>query len=358
MELRYFVLRRILLLIPTVIGITVLVFILLRSFPDSLLVSAYINPHSSLPRAEQIKIAEEQLGLNLPAPVQYFYYLSNLLKGDWGFVTKPFPGPVLLGIELFMPNTVQLAIFAATLSILLAIPIGTYIGARPNSLADQTGRIFSLVGYAMPPFVLGILLILAFGQGVSNWPGAVLPFNGVVSVPTPVPSWLYNEATGYIVSSPTHLVFFDALIHGNLAVARSAFLHLILPVLTLTYTILAGLLRFIRAGMVDATNQEYVKTARSKGVPENMVIKRHIRKNALIPTITVMGLLIAALLSGVVVIEILFTYHGLGWFAVTTTLDNQIYGVLDTTLVFGLILVFANLVVDIVYAFMDPRIRY
>ncbi|HKJ96630.1 MAG TPA: ABC transporter permease [Thermoplasmataceae archaeon] len=358
MELRYFVLRRVLLIIPTVIGITVLVFILLRSFPDSLLVSAYINPHSTLPRQEQIQIAKEQLGLNLPVPVQYFYYISNLLKGNWGFVTKPFPGPVLLGIELFMPNSIQLAIFSSILSILLAIPIGTYIGSRPNTFADQAGRVFSLVGYAMPPFVLGILLILAFGQGVSNWGGAVLPFNGVVNVPTPVPHWLLNQETGFIISSPTHLVFFDALIHGNLGIAWSAFLHLILPVVTLTYTILAGLLRFIRAGMVDATNQEYVKTARSKGVPEGMIIKRHIRRNALIPTITVMGLLIAALLSGVVVIEILFTYHGLGWFAVTATLDNQIYGVLDTTLVFGLILVFANLIVDIVYAFMDPRIRY
>ncbi|AKA48154.1 hypothetical protein IX51_02505 [uncultured archaeon] len=358
MELRYFVLRRVLLIIPTVIGITVLVFILLRSFPDSLLVSAYINPHSTLPRQEQIQIAKEQLGLNLPVPVQYFYYISNLLKGNWGFVTKPFPGPVLLGIELFMPNSIQLAIFSSILSILLAIPIGTYIGSRPNTFADQAGRVFSLVGYAMPPFVLGILLILAFGQGVSNWGGAVLPFNGVVNVPTPVPHWLLNQETGFIISSPTHLVFFDALIHGDPRVAWSAFLHLVLPVVTLTYTILAGLLRFIRAGMVDATNQEYVKTARSKGVPEGMIIKRHIRRNALIPTITVMGLLIAALLSGVVVIEILFTYHGLGWFAVTATLDNQIYGVLDTTLVFGLILVFANLIVDIVYAFMDPRIRY
>lgn len=350
MELKYFVLRRVLLLIPTVIGITVFVFILMRSFPDQLLVSGYINPHSTLPRATQIKIAEEQLGLNLPPPVQYFYYIANLFKGDWGFVTKPVPMAVLAGIELFLPNTVQLAIFAAILSIIISIPLGTFIGSRPNSVADQVGRAFSLVGYAMPQFVLGIFLIIVFL--------GVLPSYGIVNVPIPPPGWLINQQTGYIVSSPTHLVFFDALIHGNLTIAWSAFLHLILPVVTLTYAILAGLLRFIRAGMVDATNQEYVKTARSKGVPEGLIIKRHIRRNAMIPTITVMGLLIAALLSGVVIIEILFQYHGIGWFTVQATLNNQIYGVMDTTLVFGLILVSANLIVDIVYAFMDPRIRY
>lgn len=350
MELKYFVLRRVLLIVPTIIGITVFVFILMRSFPDNLLVSGYINPHSSLPRATQIKIAEEQLGLNLPPPVQYFYYIANLFKGDWGFVTKPVPMPVLTGIELFLPNTVQLTIFASILSIIISIPLGTFIGSRPNSISDQVGRAFSLVGYAMPQFVLGIfLIIVTLG---------VLPSYGIVNVPIPPPGWLINQQTGYIVSSPTHLVFFDALIHGNLSIAASAFIHLILPVITLTYAILAGLLRFIRAGMVDATNQEYVKTARSKGVPEGMVIKRHIRKNALIPTITVMGLLIAALLSGVVIIEILFQYHGIGWFTVQATLNNQIYGVMDTTLVFGFILVSANLLVDIVYAFMDPRIRY
>ncbi len=358
MELKYFVLRRVLLIIPTIIGVSIFVFILIRSFPDALLVSGFLNPHSSLPKAEQIKIAEEQLGLNLPPPVQYFYYMANLFKGNWGFVTKPFPAPVLLAIELFLPNTVQLAIFTAILSIAIAIPLGTYIGARPNTFTDQGFRVFSLVGYGMPPFVFAYILLLYLGQGLGGWFGAVFPLQGIVAVPNPIPGWLYNQATGFIISSPTHLVFFDALIHGDPGIAWSAFMHLVLPVLSLTYAILAGLLRFMRAGMVDATNQEYVKTARSKGVPEGLVIKRHIRKNALIPTITVMGLLIAFLLSGVVVIELVFQYHGIGWFTVQATLDNQIYGVLDTTLVFGMILVIANLLVDIVYAFMDPRIRY
>lgn len=359
MELKYFVLRRVLLIIPTIIGITVFTFILLRSFPDSLLVSSFINPHSQVPKAVQIANAKAQLGLNLPAPIQYFYYMANLFKGDWGFVTKPFPISVLAGISLFMPNTIQLAIFTVILSILISIPLGTFIGSRPNTAADQAGRVFSLVGYAMPQFVLGIFLIVAFGTGLSRI--GFLPFSGIISsssVSIPPPAWLYNQQTGFLISSPTHLVIFDAIIHGDFGLAWNGFLHVILPVLALTYTVLAALIRFIRAGMVDATNQEYVKTARSKGVPEGMVIRRHIRKNALIPTITVMGLVIAGLLSGAVAIEILFSYYGLGWFTVQTVLNNQIYGVMDTTLVFGIILVIANLVVDIVYAFMDPRIRY
>ena len=131
-----------------------------------------------------------------------------------------------------------------------------------------------------------------------------------------------------------------------------------LPVVTITYGILAGILRFIRAGMVDAAGQEFIKTARAKGVPERLVIKKHIRKNALLPTVTVLGLLISGLLGGVVTVEIVFNYLGIGYLAVNFALQTQVWGILALTFVFGLILMITNLVVDVVYAFLDPRIRY
>lgn len=356
MELKYFILRRVLLMIPTILGLTILVFFLLRLIPNALLVSQLINPHSTLPRVVQEKLAEQQLGLNYPMPLQYFFYINNLLHGNWGYMTTTiFSGPVLTGIEEFFPNTLQLVIFTMILSIVISIPIGTYIGARPNSAADHIGRIVSLVGYAIPVFWFALIL-----QMVAIHFDPTFPINGMYSysvVPYPPPSWL-AETGSLSVSNPTHMVLFDALIHGNLAIAWSAFLHLILPVLALTFAVLAGILRFIRAGMVDAANQEYVKTARAKGVPEKLVIKGHIRKNALIPTVTVMGLLIAGLLSGVPLIEVVFGYYGIGLFGVNAALTFQIFGVMDTTLVFGFVLMFANLIVDIVYGFMDPRIRY
>ena len=371
MELRYFIIRRLLLMIPTILGLTILVFFLLRLLPNSQLIQSYVPPNTPPAfRAQAEQKAIELLGLNHPAYIQYFYYLSNLFHGDWGFMKSAmYTGSVLHGISLYFPNTLQLAVFSIIVSVIIAIPLGTYIGARPNSAADQVGRVFSLVGYAMPAFWLALLLQVVFGKGSLPWFGAVFPLDGTFSqslIGIPPPTWLVQGGTGGIlVSSPTHLILIDSLIHGDFAIAWSSFLHLILPVLTLPYTLLAGILRFLRAGMVDSANQEYVKTARSKGVPESLVIKRHMRRNALLPTITVLGLLFATLLGGVVLVEIVFNYPGIGMLGVNAALGSiggtaspQIYGVMGITLIFGLILIIANLVVDVIYALLDPRIRY
>ncbi|MGC8609272.1 MAG: ABC transporter permease, partial [Thermoplasmata archaeon] len=199
------------------------------------------------------------------------------------------------------------------------------------------------------------------GKGVFNYPLAIFPISGTFNpadIPFPPPSWLVSPSSGVVLSEPTHMILFDAMIHGDWAIAESAFLHLILPVVTLTYGVLAGIIRFLRAGMMDNRNQEYVKTARAKGVPEKTIIKKHIRKNAIIPTVTVLGLLFASLLGGVVLIEDVFDYPGMGLLGVNAVTSYSIYGVMGVTLVFGLVLVTANLIVDIVYAFLDPRIRY
>lgn len=360
MELRYFIIRRVLLMIPTIFGLTILVFLLIRSLPDALLVQGYVNPRSAVPIPVQIERAKIALGLNFPAPVQYFFYLSNLLHGDWGYMSvNMFKGPVLKAIEIYFPNTFQIVIFSIILSIVIAIPLGTYIGARPNSAADQIGRVFSLSGYAMPAFWLALLLQVLFAS--------YLPishqFDATLFIPFP-PNWAVDPQYGIIFSSPTHVLFIDALLHGDFALAWSVLEHLILPVLTLTYGILAGILRFLRAGMVDASNSEYVKTARSKGVPEKIVIRKHIRKNAMLPTITVLGLLFVALLGGVVLIEYVFAYPGIGLLGAEAAGAAgeggaiSLYGVMGVTLIFGLMLIVANLVVDIIYAFLDPRIRY
>ena len=360
MELRYFIIRRLLLLIPTLLGLVLLVFFLLRMFPDTYLVARFVNPKSPVPISVQYANAKAALGLNYPIFIQYFFYLKALFTGQWGTMsTSIYTGSVLKGIELYFPATIQLALFATILSVVIAIPVGTYIGARPNSVADQTGRVFSLAFYAMPVFLLGLLLQLLFGKNViAGNPLGVLPiagkfsFNAVGAIPPP---W-FDPSTG--LTGPTHLPLFDALIHGDWKLAYSSFIYLILPVVTLTLSLLAAILRFIRAGMVDASNQEYVKTARSKGVPENLVIKRHVRKNALIPTVTVLGLLFAGLLGGVVVVETVFNYYGMGILALNAVINVAIYGVLGTTFVFGVTLMAANLIVDIAYAFIDPRIRY
>lgn len=356
MELRYFILRRVLLLIPTMLGLTVLMFILIEAVPQILLTTPYITPHSPLPVLVQEHNALKLLGLNYPPPVAYLFYLDRLLHGNLGLMSlQGYPNSVSAAIIEALPNTIQLAVFASILSIIIAIPLGTYIGARPNSVADQAGRVFSLTGYAMPIFWLGLLLQIGLSKNViPGNPFGLFPISGSFNpVLAPPSSWFVN---GYTL--PTHLVVIDSLIHGDFPLFVDALAHLVLPVLTLTYAILAGILRFMRAGMVDASSQEYVKTARSKGVPERLVIKKHIRKNAMIPTITVMGLLVAGLLGGVVLVEYVFTYPGMGYLTTLGVLSYQVWEVMGTTLVFGIILILANLIVDVTYALTDPRIRY
>lgn len=361
MELKYYVIRRLLVLIPTLLGLLLLTFILLDALPQSFLLEQFVN--HKLPVSQQIiekNQARITLGLNLPVPEQFLIYVNNLIHGNWGFMYPNsegygsyYSGPVLAGIIEYFPVTLEIAIFTVIFSILLAIPLGTYIGSKPNSISDQVGRVFSLSGYAMPVFFLALLAQIALnpyfpsfitGQGYPSYTHL---------------SWIKN-ISGTEVSTPTHMLVFDALLHGDFSLAAVAFGHLVLPVLVLSYGLLAGLLRFIRAGMVDASNQEYVKTARAKGVPEKQVLRKHIRKNALLPSITVFGIVFSSLLGGVVVIEEIFDLNGLGRFALSTVAGGyiQFFGTLGTTLFFGILLVTANLIVDVLYALMDPRIRY
>lgn len=355
MELRFYIIRRLLVLIPTVLGLTLLMFLLEAMIPNYLLEIPYYNPHSQIPMSVQLHNAELLLGLNLPLPLRYFKYLWLLLHGNLGIISlASYPSQVSAAIVQAFPNTIQLALFATALAMAIAIPLGTYIGARPNTAVDQVGRIFSLSGYAMPAFWLALMLQIVFGKNViPGNPAGIFPLSGSVPVLPTMPAWFHNGVT-----SPTHIPILDAVIHGDWTFAGGALMHVVLPTLTLTYTILAGVLRFVRAGMVDSSYQEYVKTARAKGVPESDVIKRHIRRNALIPTITVMGLLFAGLLGGAVLTETVFTYPGIGLLSVNSALNYQIYGVIGTTLVFGIILMIVNLIVDVVYALIDPRIRY
>ncbi len=355
MELRFYIVRRILVLIPTLLGLTLLMFILLAMIPPALLEIPYYNPRSGVPREVQLHNAALLLGLNLPLPLRFFKYVWLLLHGNLGIMNLAgYPSSVAQAILQAFPNTIQLALFSTILALAIAVPLGTYIGARPNTPVDQAGRIFSLSGYAMPAFWLALMLQIVLGRNViPGNPFGVFPISGSVPDVAVAPSFFVNGVT-----YPTHIPIFDALMHADWSYAWGSFMHVVLPTLTLTYGILAGVLRFIRAGMVDSTYQEYVKTARAKGVPEKDVIRIHIRKNALIPAITVMGLLFAGLLGGAVLTETVFDYNGIGLLSVLAATSYQIYAVIGTTLVFGIVLMFANLIVDVVYALIDPRIRY
>jgi ABC-type dipeptide/oligopeptide/nickel transport system permease component len=347
MKLRYYIARRLILVVPTLIGLTLIVFALTHVGGNSRLISEYINPHSAVPIATQEAVLTQKFHLNDPLIVQYFYWLSAFFQGNWGYTNTPiYDGTVTGAISLFFPNTLVLAVIATALVGLLGIPLGVWSAVRKDSLFDQSTRVVSFIGYSVPLYWLALILIIAFAR--------VLPASGNVSV-TLVGglSWYSNG-----VSYPTHILLIDSLLHGRINIFENAFLHLILPVITLTYGFMASILRVMRSSMQDTLGQDFVRTARAKGLPEGVVINVHARRNALVPVFTLLGYTIASLLGGVVLVETVFNYLGIGYWTTQALLAGDVGGIMGAVVVFGLTFIVANLAVDILYGYLDPRIRY
>jgi len=351
MKLWVYIVRRLIILIPTLIGLTLLVFVIVHLQGNNLLLAQYLNPKLTGPAKEQqLQALIERFHLNEPIYVQYFYWLYQIIMGDWGYTNTPiYSGPVTTAIALFLPNTIMLAIFSAILVWLIGIPLGIYSAVNRDSIGDHTIRVSSFTLYAMPIYLIAIMLIIVFGVYLR-----ILPFNG------PVNPLLVAELDWYKngISYPTHILLLDALIHGNWIVALDALLHLILPALTLALAIMASLIRILRASMLEVLEQDYIRLARSKGIPEKVVINLHARRNALLPVATSFGYTVAYLLGGAVIIEAVFNFPGIGYWTTQALIANDVGGIMAATLLFGLILVFTTLILDILYAFIDPRIRY
>lgn len=339
------------LLIPTLIGLTFIVFILVHVSGNDLLLAEYISPKLT-GAARQILVQKltVEFHLNQPIYVQYFYWLWQLLHGNWGVTnTLIFSGQVTTAIALFLPNTIMISVVASILIWVIGVPLGVFSAVNRDSPADHTLRIGSFTLYAMPIYLIGIVLILLLGVWLK-----ILPFSGVVNpVAVANVSWYVNG-----ISYPTHIILIDAILHGAWGIAGDAFLHLILPSVTLALAIVASMIRILRSSMLEVLDQDYIRLARSKGISERSVINLHARKNALLPVITLFGYTVAGLLGGAVVVETIFNYPGIGYWTTQALLSSDVGGIMAATLLFGLILVFANLIVDLVYALVDPRIRY
>jgi len=348
-----YVVRRLLILIPTLLGLTFLMFILTHAGGTHILIAEYLNPRlpeTAKNAATQAIITRFHLGD--PIYVQYFYWLWPVLQGDLGFTITPIPLPVTTAIALFMPNTLMLTIVASALTWILAVPIGVYSAVRRDSVLDQGVRVSSFTLYSMPIFLIGFILLVGLGiyiqPAIGNVNPALLPqLRGT--------SWFDSTIS---VSYPTHILFFDAALHGYWNVAWDALVHALLPGLSLTLALLAGIIRILRASMLEVLDQDYIRLARAKGVPERFVNNLHARKNALLPTVTTFGYLVAGLLGGAVVIEYLFNYKGIGWWTTQAFYAQDVGAIMGSTFVFGIILVFTTLLLDVLYALLDPRIRY
>jgi len=353
LKLWVYVVRRLILLIPTLIGLTFLVFALEHAGGTSLFLAAYIDPHlTGTARQQLVDELTTKFHLNDPVYVQYLYWLAAILQGDWGTSTT-IRQPVATGFLWFMPNTIMLTAIASLLTWVISVPIGVYSAARRDSILDQGVRVATFTLYSMPIFLIGFALFFTLGTA---W--GVLPaqFNiDLILLPT-IPSAWFDHTNS--VSYPTHILALDAFLHGDWAIAWNAFLHVILPAVSLALALLAGIIRILRASMLEVLEQDYVRLARAKGVPERVVQNFHAKKNALLPTVTSYGYLVSGLFGGAVVIEDIFTFKGIGWWTTRAFLTDDVGVVMGSTLVFGLILVTTTLLLDLLYAFLDPRIRY
>lgn len=326
--------RRLIGAIPVLIGISFLVFLLMHIAPGdpvTLLLGEDATP-------EEITRIRHEWGLDRPILVQYGDFISRAVRGDFGRSLR-FGDPVISLVFERLPATVELAATSLLVAVLISVPIGVYSAIKHDSLLDHSGMAFALIGVSLPNFWLGIMLIFFLGGQLN-----LLPVAGRIDY-------------GITVEPITRLYLIDSLLTGNLAGFWSALRHLLMPAVTLGTSLAAIVTRITRSSILEVMRQDYITTARAKGLSERSVIWRHTLRNAMITIVTILGLQLGALLSGSVITETVFSYPGIG------DLLIQAISLRDYQLAQGLILFFAmmyfvvNLAVDFVYMLVDPRIK-
>ncbi len=329
-----YILRRVVQMIPVLIGVTFFAYamLLLTGDPASALAGEHASP-------EMRQALRERLGLDDPLPIQYGRFLLRLLQGDLGrsIMTR---SPVIVELRQFFPATVELALVAMILAVLVGIPLGVLAGYKHNTFIDLGTIIGSLIGVSMPIFWLGLMLLYVFALKL-GW----FPTNGRLD-------------PGIKLHTITQLYVLDSLLTGNMEALKSALHHLALPSLALATIPTAFIARMTRSAMLDVLGEDYIRTARAKGLTEWLVLARHALKNAMLPVVTVIGLQTGFLLAGAILTETIFAWPGMGRWIVNAIVARNFPVVQAGVLVFALIFVLINLLVDLAYAWIDPRIHY
>jgi len=353
-----FLLRRLLLTIPVLIGIIFATFVLVRAIPG--------DPCTAMlgEKATKANCAafQERFGLNDNVAVQFTRYVGNLLNGDLGKSIK-FGRPVDQILLERLPMTLELAIGSMLFAVVLGIPLGIVSAYRHNSPIDSATMVGANLGVSMPIFWLGLLLAGFFGVVLKDTP-LQLPtgsrLTAGVSIPPLIQTWHIENLAGLPLTTITFLsnmFTFNALVTGNWAVYGDALKHLILPSIALGTIPLAIIARLTRSNLLDVLGLDYIRTARAKGVIERAVVFRHAMRNAMLPLVTIIGLQFGALLGGAVLTETVFGLPGMGKFLVDSIFARDYPVIQGFTLTIAFIFVIVNLLVDISYAYLDPRVR-
>ena len=333
--MRRYALQRGLTAVPVLLGVSVLVFSFIHLIPGDPAVTMLGE------RATPEKVAEVRVRLGLDRPLweQYVRYVGRVVRGDLG-VSIVRGDPVLTDLLRRFPATVELATAAIVVAVGLGIPIGVASAVWRNSVVDSLARLGALIGVSMPIFWLGVMLAWFFGVTLRVLPTGFRLDTGTAFVP-----W-------------TNFVIVDAALQGNWPLLVDALRHLILPALALATIPLAIVARMTRASMLEVLSREFIRTAEAKGLPQGAVILHHALRNALLPVVTVIGLQIGQLLAGAILTETIFSWPGIGLW-VYESIEARDYAIVQgTSLFIAVIVVVVNLMTDLLYAVVDPRIRY
>lgn len=322
-------------IIPVLLGVSIVVFFMVRAIPGD---PAQIMLGQQATQ-EQVQQIRENMGLDKPIFVQYGLFLKDALRGDLGdsIVTGR---PVTTELLTRLPATLELTAFAMLIAILVGIPVGVISAVRQYSLLDKSTSVLALTGISMPIFWLAMILVVIFGVNLE-----LLPFPGRL-----------DPTTG--ITAITGLVLVDSLLTLNFAGFWDGLLHLIMPALALATIPMAVIMRMTRSSMLEVMNEDYVRTARAKGVVPWRVVFKHALRNAMLPTITVIGLQTGLLMGGAIITETIFSWPGIGLYTYNSISSRDYASIQGVVLYAALLFVLVNLLVDILYAILDPRVRY
>ncbi len=334
MQLRDYIIRRLIILPFLIIGVSIIVFSLTRigGSPVGIYLSHEMSP-------AEVAAIEARFHLDKPLPVQYFYWARGVLQGDLGW-SGVSVAPVAEVFPKKLAATLELAVASGIIAVLLGLWLGTFAGARRNRPADHVTRVVAVTGASMPNFWFAIILLIIFWAHLGWAP---------IGRATPELFAAVPQRTG--------LYTVDALLAGSPAAFVDAIWHLILPAVTLGYGATAIIARMMRSSLVEELQQDYVDAARAKGLPERLVLKKHARRNALIPTVTVIGLTFGFLLQGTVSIEIIFRWPGIGKWMADSVLRGDQATLMTYVLFTSVLFLVVNLVVDVIYANLDRRVE-
>jgi len=329
--------RRLVALVVLALGITFVAFVLTQLVPGDPALSALGPVTSADPEA--VAAYHAHWGMDRPLPVQYLTYLWNLLHGDLG-VSQLSHQPVLTDLQHAIPAAMELAFLSIAFAIVVGVPLGVIAAIRQNRASDHALRVVSLAGISMPTFWLALLALYVFFFRLDWFPGG-----GRLDPGTTPP----GEITG--------LYTFDAVLHGQWSLAWDALHHLILPALVLAAFNVSLIMRYTRSAILEVINDDYVRAARAKGLPERVVVIRHVLRAALPSVVTVLGLVFANVLTGAVLVENIFAWPGIGQYAYQASIELDLPAIMGVSLFVAVVYVTVNFVVDVLYGVIDPRLR-